>query len=173
MPAAALASILAVAAVTAGALLVNRLAVFTIVVRSASMRPALEPGDVLLTVRVHRPARLHRGDIVVLRSRERGGTLVKRLVGMPGDRVDFVDGGAVVLNGERLAEPYARNAGAYRGTFVVPAGGHLFLGDDRGMSDDARSWAEPYVDGRDILGVVRWRLLPVGAPRHRLGSVGA
>ncbi|WP_448809737.1 signal peptidase I [Agromyces bauzanensis] len=169
----ALAWILALAAVAAGALLINRLVAFTIVVRSESMRPAFEPGDLLLTTRVHDPVRLRRGDVVVFRSRERGGTLVKRLIGLPGDRVEFVAGGATVLNGERLAELYARHSGDYRGTFVVPDGGHLFLGDNRGASDDARSWTHPYVDAQDILGVVRLRLFPIRARRAHLRSVDA
>lgn len=169
----ALVWILALAAVAAGALVINRLLAFTTVVRSGSMRPALEPGDLLLTTRVHDPARLRRGDVVVFRSRERGGALVKRLAGLPGDRVEFAAGGATMVNGERLAEPYVRHSGAYRGTFVVPAGGYLFLGDDRGASDDARSWTDPYVDARDIRGVVRLRLFPVGARRSHLRSVGA
>lgn len=173
MTPAALAWLLALAAVAAGALLINRLVVFTTVVRSASMRPTLEPGDLLLTTRAHRPGRLRRGDLVVFRSRERGATLVKRLVGLPGDRVEFAAGGATVVNGERLAEPYARNTGTYRGTFVVPADGHLFLGDDRGASDDARSWTDPYVGGRDILGVVRVRLFPLRARGRDLRGVDA
>ncbi|WP_448004285.1 signal peptidase I [Agromyces bauzanensis] len=165
---AAIGWIAALAAVTAGAVLVNRFAMFTTLVRSHSMRPTLQPGDLLLTTRVHRPERLRRGDLVVFRSRERGATLVKRLIGLPGDRIEFVSGGVVRVNGESLAEPYARRSGSYRGAFEVPAGGYLVLGDDRGASDDARSWADPYLGRRDILGVVRVRLLPwQRRPHHR------
>lgn len=157
---AAIGWLVALAAVVAGALLVNRFAVFTTLVRSDSMRPTLESGDLVLTSRVHHPERLRRGDIVVFRSRERGATLVKRLIGLPGDRVEFVTGGGVRVNGEPLDEPYARRSGSYRGTFEVPAGAYLVLGDNREASDDARSWADPYLAGRDILGVVRVRPLP-------------
>lgn len=155
-----LAVLIAVVAVVVGALLINRFVMFATLVRSDSMRPALEPGDLVLTTRVHRPARLRRGDIVVFRSRERGGRLVKRLVGLPGERIEFGSGGVVLVNGDPLAEPYARPSGTYRGAFEVPTGRFLVLGDDREASDDARSWSDPYLDGRDVLGVVRFRMLP-------------
>ena len=155
-----LAVLVAVVVVVVGALLINRFVMFATLVRSDSMRPALEPGDLVLTTRVHRPGRLRRGDIVVFRSRERGGRLVKRLVGLPGERIEFRSGGVVLVNGDPLAEPYARPSGTYRGAFEVPTGRFLVLGDDREASDDARSWGDPYLEGRDVLGVVRFRMLP-------------
>ena len=155
-----LAVLVAVAAVVVGALLINRFVMFATLVRSDSMRPALEPGDLVLTTRVHHPGRLRRGDIVVFGSRERGGRLVKRLVGLPGERIEFGSGGVMRVNGDPLAEPYAGPSGTYRGAFEVPTGRFLVLGDNREASDDARSWSDPYLDGRDILGVVRFRMLP-------------
>ncbi|MEV1130747.1 signal peptidase I [Agromyces sp. NPDC049794] len=152
-------ALVAVAAVAVGALLINRFVMFTTLVRSDSMRPALESGDLLLTTCVHRLERLRRGDIVVFRSRERGATLVKRLIGLPGERIGFGSGGVVHVNGEPLDEPYASASGTYRGAFEVPPGRYLVLGDNREASDDARSWAEPCLHGRDIRGVVRFRLL--------------
>lgn len=149
----------ALAAVAIGAVLVHRFVAFTTLVRSGSMRPALEPGDLVLTMRMHRPGRLRRGDLVVFRSPHLDEVLVKRLIGLPGERVELSDG-LVRIDGEPLPEPYARRSGAYRGTFDVPVDRYLFLGDDRGGSIDARSWADPYVDRRDLLGVARVRLRP-------------
>lgn len=157
--------------VVAGALLVNRLVMFTTLVRSDSMRPTLESGDLLLTARVHRPERLRRGDIVVFRSRERAARLVKRLIGLPGERIEFGPGGVVRVNGEPLSEPYAPPSGTYRGAFEVPPGRFLVLGDHREASDDARSWTDPYLDGRDILGVARLRVLRRGARLSRRPTV--
>jgi signal peptidase I len=49
---------------------------------------------------------LQRGDIVVfLKPGEPGLYLVKRIIGVPGDRIHLQDG-AVYRNGEKLAEPY-------------------------------------------------------------------
>ncbi|HEU4467392.1 MAG TPA: S26 family signal peptidase, partial [Agromyces sp.] len=68
--------VVALAGVVAAAVLITRFAVFTTLVRSGSMRPALEPGDLLLTARVRRATAVRRGDLVVFTSRERGGILV-------------------------------------------------------------------------------------------------
>jgi signal peptidase I len=142
--------------------LINRFAMSTTLVRSGSMRPTLEPGDLLLTIRVRRTTRVRRGDLVVFASRERGGILLKRVIGLPGERVD-IDGGAVRVDGMPLAEPYAQPSGGYRGAFEVPPDGYLVLGDAREESDDSRSWDEPYVRRADLRGVVRGRLLRAGA----------
>ncbi|GGI48490.1 signal peptidase I [Agromyces flavus] len=147
----------ALAGVAVGALLVHRFGVFTTLVRSGSMRPTLEPGDLLVTSRLRRGTRVRRGDLVVFRSRLRGGALVKRVVGLPGERIEIA-GGMVRADGAPVAEPVARPAGGYRGRFAVPADGYLVLGDDSEASDDSRSWADPYVRRRDLRGIVRARL---------------
>jgi signal peptidase I len=156
--------VVALAGVVAAAVLITRFAVFTTLVRSGSMRPALEPGDLLLTTRVRRTTAVRRGDLVVFTSRERGGILVKRVVGLPGERVE-IDGGLVRVDGAPLAEPYAQPSGGYRRTFAVPGNGYLVLGDAREASDDSRYWADPYVRRRDLRGIVRGRLL-----RRRTGD---
>jgi len=151
------ACLVALAGVAAAAVLIHRFAVFTTLVRSGSMRPTLEPGDLLVTTRVHRSTPVRRGDLAVFASRERGGILVKRVVGLPGERVE-IDGGSVRVDGAPLAEPYAQPSGGYRGSFAVPGDAYLLLGDAREASDDARSWDDPYVRRRDLRGVVRGRL---------------
>lgn len=145
----------------AAALLVHRFVLFATVVVSTSMRPSLQPGDLLLTTRMHRRSRVRLGDIVVFRSREVGTTLVKRVVGLPGDRVVFAEGGVVERNDEPLHESYAGGSGSHRGDFAVPAGHLLMLGDDREVSHDSRSWTRPFVPVSDVLGIVRFRLLPL------------
>lgn len=148
----------ALAGVAAAAVLIRRFAVSTALVRSGSMRPTLEPGDVLVTVPVRRTTPVRSGDVVVFASRERGGILVKRVVGLPGEHVE-IDGDTVRVEGAPLAGRYAQPSGGYRGAFAVPSDAYLVLGDAREASDDSRSWDDPYVRRRDLLGVVRARLL--------------
>jgi signal peptidase I len=73
---------------------------------------------------------LKRGDIVVFLSpAEPGLHLVKRVIGLPGDRI-HLEGGAVVRNGVKLVEPYvihsAGNYDPFRDEFpkVAPPDGH-------------------------------------------------
>jgi len=82
---------------------------------SGSMRPTLLEGDVVLVNRLAYDLKLplsdvvllalaepRRGDVVTLSSPAGGTRLIKRVVGLPGDRV-AMRGGVLVLNGQPLA----------------------------------------------------------------------
>lgn len=87
-----------------------------------------------------------RGDIVTFWSDELGKVLVKRVIGLPGDTITFADG-YVYINGEKLEEEYLPVKGVTEcdESFTVPKGCFFPMGDNRTGSNDARSWANPYV----------------------------
>ena len=114
---------------------------------SGSMIPTLEVGDrVLVNKLVYDFAQPKRGDIVVFKSEEFGGEdLIKRVVGLPGDKIELRHG-KLFLNGKRQDEPYVVNKPCVRaipktcsfGPVEVPPG-HLFvMGDNRANSADSR-----------------------------------
>lgn len=139
---------------------VGVLPAFMAVVRSDSMRPTLESGDVLFVSRVHRRSRLRRGEIVVRRAPDASGTRLGRLIGLPGDRVQIDVDGVVTVNGEPVYEPYARRSGGFRGSFAVPGDRYFLLADRREGLHNARAWQESFVPVGDVKGVARVRLLP-------------
>ncbi|MDQ8046040.1 MAG: signal peptidase I [Solirubrobacteraceae bacterium] len=67
---------------------------------------------------------------------------VKRVVGVPGDRLQIVHG-HVIRNGRPVVEPYARtcdDAECNLRPFTVPGGTYFMMGDNRGDSNDSRYW---------------------------------
>ena len=94
-----------------------------------------------------------RGDIVVFETppaaRARcgaGGTFVKRLIGLPGERLELRSEKGlsyVYINGKKLDEPYiGQNRRDTRGpeNFRVPPGQYFMMGDNRAQSCDSREW---------------------------------
>ena len=94
-----------------------------------------------------------RGQIVVFAAPEaaaracgEGGAYVKRLIGLPGDRIHEDGDSRIWVDGRMLREPYVTAAAraadtSFRNrTWSVPAGGYFMLGDNRGDSCDSRTW---------------------------------
>jgi signal peptidase I len=69
-------------------------------------------------------------------------TYIKRVVGMPGDRIE-IRGGHVIRNGSPTKEPYAvacDEAVCNLAPIVIPRGSYFLLGDNRPNSNDSRFW---------------------------------
>lgn len=141
------------------AILINNFLIFKVYIPSSSMVPTLNVGDRLLVTRVYNPEKLHRGDIVVFDSDELNETVIKRLIGLPGDSIR-IDGTAVYVNGTKLDEPYVEYPMDSYGTYIVPEGKYFFLGDNRANSNDSRFWKNPYIDGSKIQGKAQVRIYP-------------
>ena len=103
-------------------------------------------------ITVDKSTNIGRGDIVVFKTpplaRQRcgsGGTFVKRVIGLPGDRVELRYEGLsyVYINGKKLDEPYIepiRRDTRETQTYNVPAEEYFMMGDNRRVSCDSREW---------------------------------
>jgi signal peptidase I len=116
-------------------------------VEQESMQRTLEQGQYLLVDKLTpRFDSYSRGDIVVFTPPNEGAEnstpFIKRVIGLPGDKVELKEG-AVFVNGHELDEPYvydnqATEATGDRSTFTVPAGTLFVMGDHRANSTDSR-----------------------------------
>ena len=140
-------------------LLLNKFVFFNVQVPTGSMIPTINLENRLVVTRIHNLGNLKRGDVIVFYSDELSERLVKRLIGLPGDKIE-IKNGVVSVNGEQLKEDYVENKDNYNGSFEVPNGKYFFLGDNRPISKDARRWVNPYIDGSAIEGKAQFIFYP-------------
>ncbi len=110
-------------------------------VRGSSMEPTLHNGQYLVVSKIsylfNEP---QRGDIVVFVSLNgTGEDYIKRVIGLPGERVEVRDG-AVWINGYRLDEPYLNSGIPYTGVWKLGPDEYFVLGDNRANSSDSHTW---------------------------------
>ena len=135
-----------IAAALIVAFLVKTFLIQAFYIPSASMEPQLRNGDRIfvnkLSYRLHE---IHRGDIVVFARPAcavpdpKIKDLVKRVIGLPGERVEGKNGG-VYVNGRRLREDYLPDGQTTTdfAEVTVPAGRLWMMGDNRENSTDSR-----------------------------------
>jgi signal peptidase I len=129
------------------------------IVRGNSMEPALHDGDRLVVDRVtYSLGEVHRGDVVVLRyPRNPAIDFVKRVVGLPGDRI-AMQNGVLLVNGD-VAEDFGRIRDRQDiAEHEVPADHFFVLGDNRPISCDSREFG--LVPHNLLRGRVRMRFWP-------------
>ena len=139
------------------------------IVREHSMENTLKQNDYVFVSRRYYTWFKHdlaRGDIIVFKSdlTTSSGSeklLVKRIIGIPGDRVSIADG-EVYVNGEPSDESFTKDGrtGGSMAEVTVPAGHVFVMGDNRQNSTDSRSPLVGFVDINTIKGKVVFRLLP-------------
>lgn len=142
------------------AFLIRTFIAFTFNVPTTSMYPAIDAGDFGIATRVYNVNNLKRGDVIVFDSEELNIVLVKRLIGLPGDKIEIKENGDVYINGERSQEDYVKNPAGGAAEYEVPEGCFFFLGDNRANSNDARYWGNKYIEGKFIKGKAQFILFP-------------
>ena len=117
-------------------------------IKGQSMHPNFPDGEYLLTQKISYYLREpERGDVIVFKppiSEE--DEFIKRVIGLPGDKVE-VRNGKVYVNEKELKETYLTDVYTAEGQFlaegeefIVPDGKYFTMGDNRPHSSDSRSW---------------------------------
>ena len=147
------------------ALVLNNFIIANSRVPSGSMENTIMTGDRVIGSRLsYKFGDPERGDIVIFRFPDNEEIYyVKRVIGLPGDTIDIVDG-HVYLNGSEtpLEEPYIREPMIPEEPmhFEVPEDSYFMMGDNRNYSSDARRWKNTYVKREKLVAKVLFRYFP-------------
>lgn len=133
-------------------------------VEGNSMMPELADQErIFINKFIYRFEDIERGDVVVFwYPLDPAKSYIKRVVGLPGETVQLVNG-EVYVNGRRLLEPYVLSEYRDRqsmGPIRVPSGEFFVLGDHRTSSNDSRVWGT--VERKLIYGKAVFVYWPVG-----------
>ena len=141
-------------------------------VEGTSMMPTLDDQErIFINKFVYRFhfGNIDRGDTVVFWfPGDPTKSYIKRVIGMPGDRV-AVDDGKVIVNGQALVENYVPPEFRDESSMserVVPSGEYFVLGDHRSSSNDSRAWGmvpQRYIYGKAVF--IYWPLDKMGLLR--------
>jgi len=139
------------------------------VVHGTSMEPSFSEGQRLVISRLNYLfGDPQRGDIVVFNSpnplRDNEPSLIKRVIGMPGDTIEFIDQ-QLYVNNVLLDEPYINEPCAARDCedelWELGPDEYFVMGDNRNVSRDSRAFGP--VPGENIIGEALLRFWPIPA----------
>ena len=117
-------------------------------VPSGSMLPTIQINDrVWVTKFTYHISDPQRGDVVVFEppesahASENENYYIKRLIGLPGEEVEFKDN-KLYINGEEVEESYLPEGTVTEdfGPLIIPEDCYFFCGDNRSGSYDSRAW---------------------------------
>ena len=137
-------------------------------VDGASMLPTLTNGELVIVNKLaYRLGEPSRGDIIVFHFPvDPSQEFIKRVIGLPGDQVS-IHKGAILINGQRLEEPYLPVTTNYDGDWTVGDDQLFVLGDNRNNSLDSHNWGTvpmDYVIGKALF--IYWPLNSLGIITH-------
>jgi signal peptidase I len=155
-------------------IIISLLAVFIIrtflfqpfLVSGASMEPNFSNGDYLLIDEIsYRFREPQRGEVIVFEPPAGGRYFIKRIIGLPNERIKIQDGEVVIFNsqGDKLVlkesylPPNIKTFGDLE--MVLKPDEYFILGDNRNYSFDSRAWGSLVKE--KIIGLAKVRIWPI------------
>ena len=129
-----------------------------------SMTPNYNEGDVLVINKfINKFREPKREEVVVVSQSEK--YMIKRVIGLPGDRIEFKDN-KLYINDLEYMEDYLKDdvvTDDFKlsdiGVDVIPENKYLVLGDNRSNSLDSRNYG--LIDRKQIIGTSWFRIWPL------------
>lgn len=133
-------------------LLIRMFLFYIITVPTDSMQPTISNNAHYLVSKVFK--KLNRGDIVVFTHEGDSIKYVKRIVGLPGEKLKL-EKGTLYIDGVEIKEDYIKYPGGIEDfEVIIPKNEYVLLGDNRADSKDSRYWDKPTLSIDDIEGKV-------------------
>lgn len=143
-------------------ILVRSFIITPAVVDGNSMLPNLQDNNIIILNKLdYKLNDINRFDVVVINYR--GEKLVKRVIGLPGEHVEYKDDN-LYINGFVTFENFNhKSTHDFKlqtiGYLTIPGDKYFVVGDNRGDSTDSRVIG--LIDKKDILGSVSVRIFPI------------
>ena len=145
-------------------LIIRTFIVTPAIVEGASMDHTLEDGQlVFINKFVYNVKDIERFDIVVLNNEEDNDRIIKRIIGLPSEIIEY-NNNQLYVNGKLIEQTY-KVKDTENFTVQLKANEYFVLGDNRTVSKDSRMLGA--FKEKDIIGRVNFRLLPFS----KIGSI--
>ena len=145
--------------VAAAAVLIATLVFPVLQISGSSMEPTLNDEEIVVLLKT---ANMKKGELCCFSYQNK--LLIKRVVGLPGDKINIDTNGNVYVNDELIDEPYITDRAFGECDITFPCyvtDNHYFvLGDHRSTSIDSRSSAIGLVSEEFIVGKIFFRIWP-------------
>ena len=153
-------TLFALVTAAAAAVLVATLWLPVLQIYGASMTPTLQEGEIVVSVKADD---LEPGDIVAFYYGNK--VLIKRYIAGPGQWVNILENGTVLVNDQVLEEPYLTQKALgicdLEFPYQVPDKTYFLLGDERETSVDSRHSSVGCISEEEMVGKIIFRVWPM------------
>ena len=153
-------TLFALVTAAAAAVLVATLWLPVLQIYGASMTPTLQEGEIVVSVKADQ---LEPGDIVAFYYGNK--VLIKRYIAGPGQWVNILEDGTVLVNDQVLEEPYLTQKALgicdLEFPYQVPDKTYFLLGDERETSVDSRHSSVGCISEEEMVGKIIFRVWPM------------
>ncbi len=116
-------------------------------VNGTSMVPTLKEGNILVLNKLDKS--FSKEDIVVINKKVEGSTIIKRVIGLPNEKIKCING-TIFINDEKYDDKYGSGETSDFEEITLGSDEYFVLGDNRTISKDSRSLGpikEKYIEG--------------------------